>query len=276
MLSNADVDRENAQFWEVICGSQLAKDLGATDFSSESLNKVDTFFMDFYSYVHDWLKFAELRGADVLEVGLGYGTIGQRIALAGARYTGLDVAAAPVGLMNLRLKLAGTPGLAVQGSILSAPFPDRCFDHVVAFGCLHHTGEIQGALKEASRLLRSGGKLTMMVYYAYSYRMLYQRGFLIMKDVWADYHGATDYSGDPAERALYDANAQGVAAPHTVFVSRRQLRRMADAAGLKVDRAATENSAAYEMPFPMPRGLALKTYAKVIGGDLYAVLSKPN
>lgn len=266
----------NEQFWDMLCGSGLAQSLGATDFTPRSLQVFDAFFMSYYSYVYDWLSATELAGKDVMEVGLGYGTIGQFLAACRCNYTGLDVAKAPVQLLNKRLEMFGLPGEAKQGSILEAPFEDASFDYVFAFGCLHHTGNIQLALKEVSRLLRPKGKLVMMVYYAYSYRMIYQRKFGILKDMWTDFTGKNDYSGDARERGLYDSNAEGQAAPHTVFVSKRQLARMAKNAGLNVVRAQTENSNGYEAPFSkISRERALKTYAKWIGGDLYAVLEKP-
>jgi len=254
----------------------MARDLGATDFTPRSLQIFDTFFMAYYSYVYDWLPVTELAGKDVLEVGLGYGTIGQLLAAARCNYTGLDIASAPVALIDKRLELFGLPGKGVQGSILDAPFEDASFDYVVAFGSLHHTGGIDKALAEASRVLRPGGKLIMMVYYAYSYRMWYQRRLGLLKDIFADIRGATWYDGTDREKKLYDHDDEGQVPPHTAFVSKRQLRRMADRAGLVVDRAGTENSAGYEAPFrKVSRERAIKTYAKWIGGDLYARLSKP-
>lgn len=267
---------ENQEFWQMLCGSMMARDLGATDFTPRSLQVFDTFFMAYYSYVYDWLPVVDLAGKDVLEVGLGYGTIGQLLAAGRTNYTGLDIASAPVALINKRLELFGLPGKGVQGSILDAPFDDASFDYVVAFGSLHHTGEIDKALAEASRILRPGGKLIMMVYYAYSYRMWYQRRAGLLKDILADIRGATWYDGTDKEKKLYDHDDEGAVPPHTAFVSKRQLRRMAQRAGLTVERAGTENAAAYEAPFTkVSRERALKTYAKWIGGDLYAILRKP-
>jgi SAM-dependent methyltransferase len=273
-IENTNADEQNADYWQMLCGSMMARDLGATDFTHRSLSIFDTFYMSYYSYVYDWLPLTAISGKDVLEVGLGYGTISQQIAAARTRYIGLDVASGPVDLVNKRLELFGLPGEARQGSILEAPFEDESFDVVVAFGCLHHTGDIQKALKEVSRILRPNGQLVMMVYYAYSYRMIYQRRLGILKEMFADFMGKTNYGGDPAERALYDVNDDGIEAPHTVFVSKRQLRRMAKAAGLDVMRTQTENCA-QEPPFSkITRERGLKTYARYIGGDLYAILKK--
>lgn len=269
-------EEKNAEYWQMLCGSMMARDLGATDFTPRSLHIFDTFFMSYYSYVYDWLPLVSMAGKDVLEVGLGYGTIGQQLAASRTNYTGLDIAKAPVDLINKRLEMFGLPGKGVQGSILDAPFEDGSFDYVVAFGSLHHTGKLDKALAEVSRLLRPGGKLIMMVYYAYSYRMWYQRRSGLVKDIWADIRGATWYDGTDSENRLYDHNDDGAPPPHTAFVSKRQIKRMAARVGLHVERIGTENAAHCEAPFTkVPRDRALKTYAKWIGGDLYAVLTKP-
>jgi SAM-dependent methyltransferase len=274
-IAGTEADQQNAEYWETLCGTPLAKRLGATDFSHRSLALFDAFFMGYYPYLQDWLRIHRLEGKDVLEIGLGMGTVSQWLAASRARYTGLDVAKAPVEIVNERLKMFGLPGKAVQGSILNAPFENASFDHVVAIGCLHHTGDIQRALKEVARVLRPGGSLMMMVYYAYSYRMMYSRRLGILRDLLDDLRGKTNYSGDPEERFLYDNNDGAVPAPHTVFVSKRQLRRMARAAGMKVVRAGIENAGENDPPFQMiPRDWALKKYAKVIGTDLYAELRK--
>jgi SAM-dependent methyltransferase len=273
-IADHTADRDNALFWETLCGSSLARALGATDFTLRSLAIFDTYFMAYYSYVYDWLPLTQLAGKDVLEIGLGYGTIGQLLAAARCRYTGLDVARAPVELLNHRLALVGLPGGAQTGSILEAPFDDASFDYVVTFGCLHHTGDIQRAMNEIARLLRTTGQLIMMVYYSYSYRMWYQRRHRLFADLFKDIAGGTVYIGQDSERALYDTDSSGAAAPHTVFTSKRQLRRLASRSGLSIVRVGTEN-AAQEPPFSrVSRERLLKTWAKLIGGDLYAVLEK--
>ncbi|MGE0608884.1 MAG: class I SAM-dependent methyltransferase [Pirellulales bacterium] len=269
-------DRENTRFWRTICGSSLAHRLGATDNSPRSLCVFDTYYLSYYSYLYDWLPVQGLAGKDVLEVGLGFGTVGQLLSSARANYTGLDIAAEPVGLMNLRLQSLGLPGHAVEGSILDAPFPERSFDYVVAIGSLHHTGDVERAIAEVSRVLRPGGRLIMMVYYAYSYRMWIKRKLRLFKDLLLDVGGVSSYTGDPDERAMYDTNLQGQPAPNTVFLSKRQLRRIARRSGLRVERASPQN-AHVSLPLRLlgfTRDRALKTWARYIGTDLYAVLKK--
>ena len=269
-------DRENAAFWEMICGSNWETRLGITDSSPASLRKFDDYYRTFYPYLEDWLDPTSLAGRDVLEVGLGYGTVGQMIAAAGANYSGLDVARAPVELMNRRLQTGGYSGRAVQGSVLDAPFPAESFDVVVSIGCLHHTGDVHRAVGEATRMLRPGGRLVMMVYHAYSYQTLARRRAKLVGDWLRDRRGAPYSTGDEALRAVYDANAAGEAAPHTVFLSHRQLTRTAERHDLTVSRIGRENFSQRLQLGVIPRNWLLATFGKWIGSDLYAVLEKPS
>ena len=168
--NQAEIDEKNRRFWDELCGSQLARQLGVTDQSKESLERFDRWYMDFYPYLYRHIPFGDVKGKKVLEVGLGYGTVSQMLAEAEAIYSGLDIAAGPVGMVNHRLKQKGLAGQAIQGSVLEAPFSGETFDHAVAIGCLHHTGNLQRALDEVWRVLKPGGRAMVMVYYAYSYR----------------------------------------------------------------------------------------------------------
>src|SRR6516225_6835891 len=118
MLQQAHTDAENAQFWDELCGSQIARLLGITDASPASLKRFDDWYLAFYPYLFLHIPFDDMKDKDVLEVGLGYGTVTQRLAEAGARLTGLDIAEGPVAMANSRLRQAGLTGSAYRGSIL--------------------------------------------------------------------------------------------------------------------------------------------------------------
>ena len=113
------VDAANSAFWNELCGSAAARDLGITGNDPASLKKFDEWYFEFYPYLDKFINFHSLRNREVLEVGLGYGTVGQKIAESGARYTGLDIAQGPVDGLNHRLAQRGFPGRAIQGSILN-------------------------------------------------------------------------------------------------------------------------------------------------------------
>lgn len=214
-MSTTAIDRANAAFWNELCGSWIARRLGIRDHSAESLRRFDAAYLAMYPYLLDHVPVGEMRDRDTLEIGLGFGTLGQRIAEAGARYRGLDIAAGPVDMMNHRLAMAGLPGRAVLGSMLACPFPDASFDHVVSIGCFHHTGDTQRCFDETLRVLRPGGTAHLMVYNRYSYQQ------------WLRWPVRTLLgSSSTMQRAVHDKDASGAAAPETQFFSASELRRM--------------------------------------------------
>mgnify|MGYP003558160256 FL=1 len=44
------INQANQVFWDEMCGTVLAKKLGITDFSAQSLAKFDQWFFDFYPF----------------------------------------------------------------------------------------------------------------------------------------------------------------------------------------------------------------------------------
>jgi SAM-dependent methyltransferase len=227
VAAQAVIDQENSSFWDELCGTQLATSLGITDAGPASLQKFDDYFFAFYPYVFRHIPIAGLRDKDVLEIGLGYGSLSQRLAEAGCRYRGLDISEGPVGMVNLRLRQAGLDGGATRGSILAAPFEDASFDHVVTIGCLHHTGNVALAIAECRRLLRPGGSLTMMLYYAYSYRRWVQAPLETLRYFARELFGYRGVvAGTRRARAAYDTNKARAAAPHTDFISMKSLRTL--------------------------------------------------
>jgi len=218
----------NASFWDELCGSNAAKVLGVTDASPQSLKRFDDWFLGFYPYLFQHVPFDELRAKSVLEIGLGYGTVAQRLAESGAHYAGLDIASGPVAMAKHRLQQVAPHSEIKQGSVLSAPFTADSFDFIVTIGCLHHTGNMARALSECRRMLRPGGKLIAMVYYAYSYRRWMQARNETLR-YWlrerVGYRGVVR-SLRESEKWDYDHNSAGNAAPHTDFVSIVSLRNM--------------------------------------------------
>lgn len=224
--SYEEQNEANASFWNELCGSQLARQLGITDHSPAMLRRFDDWYFEFYPYLATHVPFHAVKDRRVLEVGLGYGTVAQRLAASGADYQGLDVAAGPVKMVNHRLTTNGLPGKATQGSVLEAPFESSTFDYVVAIGCFHHTGDVQRAVDESFRMLKPGGQLIFMVYYAYSYRRWLSAPLATFASYGREHFGWT-WKPPQAERerAAYDANAEGGGAPITAFLSHGDLRR---------------------------------------------------
>lgn len=265
------LDERNSEFWNELCGSFHAKMLGITDRSPASLRKFDDWYFGYYPYLTKHIPFGAMNGKRVLEVGLGYGTVSQRIAESGARLSAMDIAAGPVEMVDYRLKQLGVEGETVEGSVLNAPFPDATFDHAVAIGCYHHTGDTQRAIDETWRVLKPGGTMSIMLYNALSYRRWLDNPSVIGRSLVRGYL-PFEFSAQisEAEKAVYDANAAGDAAPHIEFVSRRKLKLMCRR--FSSFRADLENITLEPRPEQMT--FAQKSIARLlrgVGADIYNV-----
>lgn len=264
------IDKANAQFWDELCGSTLAKALGIKDNSPESLKLFDDWYLDFYPYLMKHAAVAKMQGKKVLEIGLGYGTLGQQIAAAGATYTGLDIAAGPVAMMNHRMSQSGLNGKAMQGSMLDCPLESGSMDFVVSIGCFHHTGNVKSCIDETYRVLKPGGEARIMVYNKYSLRQWIRWPkhtlYALLQELDINKKGLAVSAG---QRAAYDVNQNGEAAPETVFHSIHELKDMfGKFSQMQVHK---ENFGSILL---VPRNILLLTVGKMAGLDLYIYAKK--
>jgi SAM-dependent methyltransferase len=120
---------------------------------------------------YEWLELA--AGQRLLDFGCGGGRHALEALRLGAIVTALDAdrkelvpAAAWVRTMldeDKQTADAGGQGHVVIGNGLDLPFPDACFDKVVAAEVLEHIPDDAGALAELARVLRPGGLLAVTV-----------------------------------------------------------------------------------------------------------------
>lgn len=261
------LDSANARFWEELCGTALARSLGLNADTADALARYDGAYLALYPYLTSYLDRLGPRGKRVLEVGLGYGTVGQHLLDHGAEYFGLDIAAAPVELMRTRVAwMDGPTERIVRGSALAIPWADETFDAVVSIGCLHHVGDIAGGVRELHRVLRPGGTALVMLYNSRSFRQLAIASRLRRRLPAAQ--AAT------AVRSLYDGNSEGEAAPHTDFVSPREARALFSGfARARVDRRNFDPIVVRGRTIATRERL-LGTVDRILGLDLYVVAKK--
>jgi len=274
-MAQSEIDTKNAEFWNELCGSNMARSLGITDHAPDSLRRFDDAYMKMYPYLAPYVMNEDLNGEKVLEIGVGYGTLGQLIASRGCQFYGLDIAAAPVAIMRYRLALLGVDceDRVQQGSTLDLPYSDAFFDYVYSIGCLHHTGNLAKAVSEVYRVLVPGGKAIVMLYHRHSFRRLVHVPIKYVRDVLWRRRRYKNLS--EVVRILYDANSRGEAAPHTDFVSRSDVRRLFNRfSWIQID---TQNFDAYVLlrgTIVVPREKLLNNIGRVLGTDLYIVAKK--
>ena len=273
MSEQATVDQGNREFWQHICGTRAAELYGYDGDDAASIANFDKWFFGYYPYLDQFIPFDDLAGQDALEIGLGYGSVSQRIARAGARLTGLDIASAPVHWFHHRLALNGLTGTGIQGTALDMPFRDESFDYVVTIGCLHHTGNLKAAISEVHRVLRRGGRATIMVYNATSY----MRWLKYPSDTLSYVREVMMGSANPlplAEngRAFFDADPSGNIAPEVVLSSKTSFSRMLmPFSTQKIYRTNVYNHPPIDF---VPRNLLNALVGPLFGSDLYALVTK--
>ena len=271
--SQRTLDARNAEFWNELCGTGLAKTIGITDASAESLRHFDDAYFGMYPYLMDYVSPHSLSGKRVLEIGLGYGTLGQRLAERGADYYGLDIAAGPVMMMRYRLEQLGRAPNVLEGSVLGMPYETESFDFVYSIGCLHHTGNLRKAVEEVRRVLKPGGRAIVMLYNRNSYRQFIN----VTLPRWRErLRGRRKAASAEEIRGLYDTSSTGDVAPYTDYVTSREVRRLF--AGFSPVSIDIQNFDGFYLPYRItfiPREKCLNNLGRVLGLDLYITATKP-
>ncbi|HEV2904249.1 MAG TPA: class I SAM-dependent methyltransferase, partial [Pyrinomonadaceae bacterium] len=150
-----------------------------TKFSDAEIGTPEFFErVEAHRYEKEWhipaaADFANTHGLRVLEIGCGMGTDGAQFAKAGADYTGIDLTDAAVVLARKRFQVSGLKGEFRVADAERLDFPDGSFDLVYSHGVLHHTPDIEAAVREIHRVLKPGGRAMVMLYHrgSYNYRV---------------------------------------------------------------------------------------------------------
>lgn len=261
----------NKEFWNELCGTQAFKSLGLSKLDMESLDTFDAWYMnDMYPYLYRYLDLPNLSDKTVLEIGLGFGTVGQKLFLKSKKYVGLDYSKNPVELMKYRIKERDQShkATAIEGDARNLPFKNNSFDTVVSIGCLHHTGDIQKCVNEIFRVLVPNGKALIMLYNKHSWFLLVQSPLTYIlsrpKVKYAEF-----------VRGNYDMDSEGNAAPITIYSSYSDVKRYFKY--FKNTKIQLENfSDIYLIFFRkfISRKSLLNNVAKILGLDFYIIAHK--
>lgn len=148
-------------------------------------------------YLPEFAKFAEARGKDVLEVGVGMGSDHQMLAMAGPRSLhGVDLTERAIDHTRARFRAFGLTSHLLVGNAEDLPFPDASFDFVYSWGVIHHSPDTPKAAREILRVLRPGGIARVMIYHRYApvglmlwtrYALLRGRPWTGLDEIYAKY-----------------------------------------------------------------------------------------
>ena len=120
-------------------------------------------------YIAPFARFAEGRGKDILEVGVGLGADHTEWARHEPRsLTGVDLTERAIELTRERLAVFGLRSVLRTADAENLPFADDSFDIVYSYGVLHHTPNTARAIEEVRRVLRPNGVARVMIYHSRS------------------------------------------------------------------------------------------------------------
>jgi len=164
VVSNQDVKiNEVYNFWnERPCNIRHSnKEIGTKEYFEEVSKR--KYIVE--PHIIDFANFKEYNGKDVLEVGCGIGTAAQSFIENGANYTGIDLSDRSIEIAKQRLNIFNLNGTLFQANIEELNnIENKEFDLIYSFGVLHHTPNIEIAMRNIFKMLKVGGEFKLMLY----------------------------------------------------------------------------------------------------------------
>jgi 2-polyprenyl-3-methyl-5-hydroxy-6-metoxy-1,4-benzoquinol methylase len=120
--------------------------------------------------------FLSMKGKKVLEIGCGIGTTTMSFVQNGATVTAVDLSEKSLELARARAEVYGVQDKVTfyqaNAEELSSSIPAEKYDLIFSFGVIHHTPHPERLLAQLSAFLKPGGKIKLMVYHRYSWKVL--------------------------------------------------------------------------------------------------------
>ena len=117
-------------------------------------------------HIPNFASFKSWKDKRVLEIGCGIGTDAVNFAREGAIYTGVELSKESLKLARTRFELFDLPARLLEADAESVDtiFPHETFDLIYSFGVLHHTPDLQRALRALRALSTEKTLIKIMVY----------------------------------------------------------------------------------------------------------------
>lgn len=107
----------------------------------------------------------DFKNKKVLEIGIGQASDAQQIIERGGLYYGVDFTQEACDRAALRFKIFNKPYRELKrADAANIPFEDNYFDIIYSHGVLHHIPDVKKVSDELYRVLKTNGRLIIMVY----------------------------------------------------------------------------------------------------------------
>jgi|SRR6185436_4683351 len=121
-------------------------------------NHFEPYFLPIYRKVFEKVDISD--DTSLLDAGCGSGLFSTLAIKAGAHVTGVDAAQ---GLLEIARK-RNPDNIFLEEDLEALPFKEETFDVVAGFNSFQYAGDFENALKEAKRVLKTGGKLIVVIW----------------------------------------------------------------------------------------------------------------
>lgn len=168
-------NRANKEWWEKNpMRYDFTEGIRQDEFTLDFFKEIDQrFFTNSMEYAPYKIKpfdtiidFDFIKDKTVLEIGVGQGSHAQLIAQNCKNYIGIDLTDYATLSTVTRMKLLAINNAKIlQMNAEKLQFDGNSFDYVWSWGVIHHSANTFQILKEIHRVLKPGGKCTVMVYH---------------------------------------------------------------------------------------------------------------
>ncbi|MBT3538551.1 class I SAM-dependent methyltransferase [Candidatus Parcubacteria bacterium] len=149
------------------------KDIGTKEYFDEVEKR--KYFVE--PHIPGFAEFDKWEGKKVMEVGCGLGTDTISFLRAGARVTAVDLSKESVKMAEKRAHVFGLHDqvdfYVANAEKLDEIVPVKQYDLVYSFGVIHHTPHPEVVVEKIKKYLPKGGTFKIMVYYKFSWKVLW-------------------------------------------------------------------------------------------------------
>jgi ubiquinone/menaquinone biosynthesis C-methylase UbiE len=178
-ISYSPTVQDVREFWnETPCGT-YGKDLPEGTPEYFAAIEAERYAME--PEIPRYAQFSRWRGKRVLEVGFGAGSDLMRFARAGAEIVGIDLGFKGAMLARKRIDLENAPAHVLVSNAEHMPLADDSFDLIYSWGVIHHSPNTAATVREIHRVLKPGGRITIMIYHTLSwvvFKILVKHGIM--------------------------------------------------------------------------------------------------
>src|SRR5690349_19445191 len=196
------------------------------------------YFVEFH--IPKFADFPQWRGKKVLEIGCGIGTDTINFARAGAQVTAVDLTEKSLEVARQRAKVFGVEDRVqfyqADAEKLSDSVPVRKYDLVYSFGVIHHTPHPENVLEQIRKYTQPGSTVKIMVYYRWSWKVLWILFAYGKGQFWK------------LDRLIADYSEAQTGCPVTYSYSRKSGRRLLEGQGFRVTDVSVDHIFPYSIP----------------------------